>query len=134
VKAGGPPADREPVMHNNNLIGASWITLILAVVLAVAPFVVAFPTGATTTISIAYGVIIAVFSLCAIALNRSWSGWFNFILLNMVLGAIVAISPIVLHFDDAATIAGWVYVLVGLGVWIIAFVQMWRYTTPVVRA
>jgi hypothetical protein len=115
-------------MQPNSLIGASWITLALGIVLAVAAWPLGFPQGEPTVTALIGGVLIAALSIGALATHGRWQGWFNFLLLNLLLGAIVFIAPIVLRFDEKATMAGWTYVIVGLAVAIVSIAQLWRYT------
>ena len=114
-------------MGQKDWVGLSWLSLALGIVLA-SPAVFAFPDDEVQRgVAFVGGVVIAVLSGLALLTHGRWEGWFSFLLISLVVGAIVFIAPITLRYngDDAAT---WAPVLVGVAVAVISFAQLWRYT------
>ena len=77
------------------------------------------------TISLISGLLVVIGSLAALRFHDRWGAWANLVLLNLVLGAWVFISPMLFHYNtnDAAT---WIHVLGGIAVIVVATMQMWR--------
>jgi hypothetical protein len=105
---------------------ATWISLGLAAVLLVSPWVFAFPAGAATISPVVGGLLVGGAAILALLLHRRGSEfWLNYVLVNMVFGAWVFLAPLLLHFNDAYP-ATWVHMIIGLVVIILATSEVWR--------
>jgi hypothetical protein len=112
-------------MEAKTVMYLSWISLGLAVVLLVSPWIFGFAAGAPMTMSLIGAVLIGGSSLLAIALHRNWEAWPIATLLNLIFGALVFISPMLFHYNDNNAVT-WIQVLGGIAVFIIATMQMWQ--------
>jgi hypothetical protein len=122
-----PMIDEKDDWEARNLPAADWITIALAVALIASPWLLAFPAGAASTVAVASGVLMGGAALLSLLTHDRWHGWVNFVLANLVFGAVVFIAPIVLRYESAVAI--WTYVIVGFAVAALAFVQLWRFTS-----
>jgi hypothetical protein len=105
---------------------ATWISLALAVVFLISPWIFSFPAGAVTINSVVAGLMVGVVGLAALfAQRRGSETWLSLVLLDMVLGAWVFLSPLLLHFNDANA-ATWVHMLGGTAVCALAAMEAWR--------
>jgi hypothetical protein len=111
----------------------TWISLAVAAAVLVSPWIFAFPAGAITLNAVIAGLMVGVAALIAILLNRSGSeSWLTFVLLNLVLGAWLFLSPLMLHFNDANA-ETWILMLAGIAVTALAAVEVWRAAAPLPR-
>jgi hypothetical protein len=98
-----------------------WINLILAIWLFISPWVLRFnPGGAAASMAASWtawvlGVVVAVFSIAALARARPWEEW-----INLIAGALLFISPLVLMYYPVSIIAMWNALIVGALVFILA--------------
>ncbi len=112
-------------MQPNSIITMCWVSVGLAVVLIVTPFIFGFATQPQLVASLLGGGAVAVLSGAAIATHRTWESWATMLVLNLVAGAAIFFSPLILHYNDnnAAT---WIHMLVGTAISVIAFIQIWN--------
>ena len=61
----------------------------------------------------------------ALLTQGRWESWGNLALLNLLLGALVFISPLLFHYNDNNP-ATWIHMLGGIAVGALAYIQMWR--------
>jgi hypothetical protein len=98
-----------------------WINLILAVWLFISPWVLRFyPGGTVASMSASWtawvlGVVVAVFSIAALAKARPWEEW-----INLVAGVLLFISPLVLMYHTVSILAMWNALIVGALMFILA--------------
>jgi SPW repeat len=133
LRAGAAARQKEQAMQRAKSSIATWGTLALGVVLLVSPWIFGFANVPEETgNSMIAGGLIAVTSLLAIYTQRLWpEGWIDFVLLNIVFGMGVMVTPGLFHFG---VVAGWISVLLGLGVVVLSIVEAWRTTGPVLGA
>lgn len=105
-----------------NLMFVDWVNLVLAVLLVISPWVLAFPAGAATYNAVIAGLVVGLVAVGAIVAFNQWEEW-----VNLVLGIWVVIAPFVLGFAAAAS-ATWTHVILGLAVAILAAVELWSVT------
>jgi hypothetical protein len=103
----------------SNLKLVDWGNLVLAIVLVISPWVLAFPAGAATYNAVIAGLVIGLVAIGALVAFNQWEEW-----ANLILGAWVFIAPFVLGFA-AATTAMWTHVVIGLVVAVLAAVELW---------
>jgi heme/copper-type cytochrome/quinol oxidase subunit 3 len=105
-----------------NLMFMDWVNLVLAILLVISPWVLAFPAGAATYNAVIVGLVIGLVAIGAIVAFAQWEEW-----VNLILGAWAFISPFVLGFA-AVTAAMWTHVIIGLVVAILAAIELWNAT------
>ena len=102
-----------------NLKLVDWINLVLAILLLISPWVLAFPTGAASYNAVIAGRIIGLVAVGAIVAFAQWEEW-----VNLIVGVWVFIAPFVLGFS-AAPSALWTHVVIGLVVAVLAALELW---------
>jgi hypothetical protein len=102
-----------------NLMFADWVNLVLAVVLVLSPWVLAFSAGAATFNALIAGLVIGLIAIGTLVAFAQWEEW-----VTLVLGLWVLVAPFVLGFT-ADAMAMWTHILVGLAVAILAAVELW---------
>lgn len=107
-----------------------WLTLVLGIWLAVAPFWMAgydSTQSAATTNSYLSGLLVTVFAIAALITHRSWEEWVEF-----ALGMWLVVSPFVIGFYRTEYGASWNQIVVGL---LIVLGALWAlYSHPGERA
>jgi hypothetical protein len=117
---------RENTVDKKYMPAATWITLVVAIVLLVSPWIFAFPAGAVTLNAVIAGLLVGGAAGLALLMQRRGSAsWLSFALLNLVLGGWVFISPLMLHFNGANA-ATWIHMLGGIAVTLLAMLEVWR--------
>jgi SPW repeat len=108
---------------------ATWITLILGLLLALSPWILGFGSAAEELANATVdGLLIALCSLLALRLYGRWRDrWVNLVLLNVVLGVEAMIAPGLLKFSDVAV---WSHEIIGIAVIALAVIETWRVTGP----
>ena len=105
---------------------ATWINVAVAVVFLISPWIFSFPAGTVTVNSVIAGLLVGGMSLAALfAQRRSSDTWLSLVLLDMVLGAWVFLSPLLMHFNDADA-QTLILMFGGLVVSGLAAVEVWR--------
>lgn len=98
-----------------------WVNLVLAVWLFISPWVLSFhPGGTEASVPAAWtawvlGIVIAVFSIAALARAQPWEEW-----INLIAAVLLFISPLVLGYHAVAMAAMWNALIVGALVFILA--------------
>jgi hypothetical protein len=98
-----------------------WVNLVLAVWLFISPWVLSFyPGGTAASVPAAWtawilGIVIAVFSIAALAQAQPWEEW-----INLIAAVLLFISPLVLGYHAVAVAAMWNALIVGAAVFILA--------------
>ena len=105
-----------------NLVFVDWVNLVLAILLVISPWVLAFSTGIAMYNAVIVGLVIGLVAIGALVAFAQWEEW-----VNLILGAWAIISPFVLGFA-AVTVAMWTHVLIGLVVAVLAAVELWSVT------
>ena len=105
-----------------NLMFMDWANLVLAVLLVISPWVLAFPAGAATYNAVIVGLVIGLVAIGAIVAFAQWEEW-----VNLILGAWAFISPFLLGFAASAA-AMWTHVIIGLVVAVLAAIELWSVT------
>ncbi len=102
-----------------NLKLVDWINLVLAILLLISPWVLAFPAGPASYNAVIAGLIIGLVAVGAIVAFAQWEEW-----VNLIVGVWVFIAPFVLSFT-AAPQAMWTHVVIGLVVAVLAAFELW---------
>jgi hypothetical protein len=106
--------------ERSELTAINLVNAVLAALLFVSPWLFGFAGQSTASWNAwAAGLVIGIVALVAIADVREWQEW-----VNLALGLWVAASPWLLGFAGVAS-AMWTHVLIGLGVAILAAVELW---------
>ena len=105
-----------------NLMFMDWVNLVLAVLLIISPWVLAYPAGAASYNAVIAGLIIGLVAIGALVAFNQWEEW-----VNLVVGVWVFIAPFLLGFAGAAS-AMWAHVIIGLVVAVLAAVELWSVT------
>jgi hypothetical protein len=117
---------KETPVDRNYKPTATWINVVLAAILLVSPWVFSFPSGAVTINSVVAGLLVGVVSIAALfAQRRGSESWLSLVLINMVLGAWLFLSPLLLHVNNADA-QTWILMLGGTIVAALSAVEVWR--------
>jgi hypothetical protein len=104
----------------SELTAINIVNAVLAALLFVSPWLFGFADQSTASWNAwVAGLVIGIVALAAIADVKEWEEW-----VNLALGLWVAASPWLLGFAAIAA-AMWTHVLIGLGVAILAAVELW---------
>ncbi len=107
-----------------NLMFMDWANLVLAILLVISPWVLAYSTGIAMYNAVIVGLVIGLVAIGALVAFAQWEEW-----VNLILGAWAVISPFVLGFA-AITAALWTHVVIGLLVAVLAAVELWSVMRP----
>jgi O-antigen/teichoic acid export membrane protein len=119
-----PARKRISKMENKTVASFSWISLALAVLLLVSPWIFGFSGQADSVNSVIGGLLVGAASILALTYHGRWQAWGNLILLNLMAGAWVFISPLLFHYN-AVNAATWIHLVVGIAVSTLAVAQLW---------
>lgn len=113
-------------MDNTKPSAATWIILLIGIVLFVSPWVVGLAGTLDADNAMLIGGLMAICAALAISThNRFPDGWVNFVLITILLSVESIIVPPLLKFADAAF---WTQVPLGLAVILFAAIELFRVT------
>ena len=110
-------------MVTKNFAVLSWISLVLAIILLVSPWIFGFEAGASTISSIVVGAVVGLASISSLSMQ----GWRNTALLSMVMGVYLFLAPMLFHFA-ASNPETWIQMVAGAALWFLSALQMWKLT------
>lgn len=102
--------------------GASWLTILAAIWLIIAPFVLGYLNATARTNDLWLGIIVGVLAVIRLVTHAAWAGW-----LNVIAGIWLIIAPFVLRYPGTTEL--WNDVILGI---LVAAFALWSSGTSVV--
>lgn len=96
-------------------IGASWLNILAAIWLIIAPYVLGYFNATARTNDLWLGIIVGILAVIRLVAHAAWAGW-----LNVVAGIWLIIAPFVLRYPG--TTAVWNDVILGI---LVAAFALW---------